>query len=418
VHPFRYKGFAALWTGALISNVGTWMAMIALGVAVTEQTGRAAWTGTVTAMAFAPSIVLAPVAGALADRFERRRYLALLNGFQMAIAGAMTSLAFAGRLTPLWMAALALLTGVVNALAMPSFVALISELVPNEALAAALSLNSGQYNVGRIIGPALATAVFAVGGPPWAFLANTLSFGAVLYALWRVPPRAVPLTAPEKLPPLFTDVRAGVLAARDDLGIRLALGLVLATAVLIAPFIGLVPVYAMRVFNGGAATASAFTTAQGIGAVVAALALGAIVRRFGLHRVTLGALVLLGPCAIAYWCAPSVVWATLAIVLLGAVYLSALTVLNTLEQVRAKRAFQARIAAMHNMMLGGGYAASVIALGALADRFGLRLVLLVTSGAFTAGIVGLTVFARRLLRRLDETVQPVVPAAVGPVLHS
>jgi MFS family permease len=377
---FRHPGFGALWTGALISNIGAWMSAVALGVTVTEQTGKAAWTGTVVALSFLPAVVLSPVAGALADRFERRRYIALLTAAQMSVVAFLAALAFTGHLTVGWMALLAFLNGCAGTLSLPGFVALIAELVPPQALHSALSLNSAQFNVGRVIGPALATIVFAVAGPAWAFAANALSFAAVYWALTRIParPRATRVAHPR----LWDGIREGFAVARGDPGIRLALATVLAIAVLVAPFIGLVPVFALEVFHRGPETASLFTTAQGAGAIVGAFAMAPLVQRFGLRRVAIGATFALGPCAAAYWLAPSPGAAAICISLLGAAYLASLTTFNTIGQLRAPREAQARVSSIHSMLLSGGYGLGLVALGALADRFGLRLLLVSAAVVF------------------------------------
>jgi MFS family permease len=377
---FRYPGFGALWTGALISNVGTWMSTVALGITVTAQTGRAAWTGTVVALSFVPALVLSPVAGALADRFERRAYIGVLTAAQILVATCLAGLAFTGHLTVGWMALLAFLNGCAGTLSLPGFVALIAELVPPESLHSALSLNSAQFNVGRVIGPALATVVFAVAGPAWAFAGNALSFGAVYWALTRIPVRA--RTSRKPHPPLWDGIREGFAVARGDPGIRLALATVLAIAVLVAPFIGLVPVFALEVFHRGPETASLFTTAQGAGAIAGAFTMAPLVRRFGLRWTAVCATVALGPCAAAYWLAPSPGTAAFCISLLGAAYLAALTSFNTIGQLRAPSDAHARVSGIHSMFLSGGYALGLVALGALADRFGLRLLMVSAAVAY------------------------------------
>ncbi|HZA49510.1 MAG TPA: MFS transporter [Myxococcaceae bacterium] len=400
---FRAPGFGALWTGALISNIGTLMAMVAAGVWVTEQTGKAAWTGTVAALTFLPAVVLSPVAGALADRFERRRYLALLTGAQIAVAACLALLAFTGHLTVGWMALLAFLGGCASTFSVPGFVALISELVPPAALPSAFSLNSAQYNVGRVLGPALATIVFAVAGPAWAFAVNALSFTAVFWALSRIPRSIHKRQSP---PPLWHGIRDGFAVARGDPGIRLALMAVLAISVLVAPFIGLVPVFALRVFQRGAETASLFTTAHGLGAIAGAFALAPLVRRFGLRRVAMASSLVLGPSAAAFWLAPSPEMAAAFIPLLGAAYLASLTTLNTIGQLRAPPEAQARVSSIHSMLLGGGYAVGVVVMGALADVFGLRLVLTSAAAAFLClCLIGRST-ATRGLRALEPHVAP------------
>ncbi|MGA9520376.1 MAG: MFS transporter [Myxococcaceae bacterium] len=398
-HAFRFPGFSALWTGALISNVGTWMSTVALGVAVTEHTGKAAWVGMVAAMTFLPSVLLAPMAGALADRFERRKYLFVLNTVQILVAASLATLAFSGNLTVGWMSALAFVNGCANTLSNPAFVALISELVPPSGLANAFSLNSAQFNLGRIIGPALATVVFAAGGATWAFALNAVSYTGVLWALKRLP--APDPHRERNEASLLEGIREGLDVARRDPGIRLSLGATLAVAMLVAPFIGMIPVYALKVFGRGAELASLLTTSQGIGAVSVALMIGPLVSRFGFRRLAVTASLLLGPSAGLFWAAPNPALAAVLIAPLGGMYLASLTTFNTVEQLRAPRSVQARISSLHSMVLGGGYAVGLMVLGVLADAFGLRLVMALASLLFGAAVVVTRVWAPRAIEALE-----------------
>ncbi len=115
----RHRSYLALWIGAFVSNVGTWMETIGLGVHVTQLTGKAGWTGTVAALMYMPAMVFGPIGGALADRFDRRRYLAIGSVVQLLIASAMAVLAWHGHLTIPAVSVLSALAGVVTRAARP-----------------------------------------------------------------------------------------------------------------------------------------------------------------------------------------------------------------------------------------------------------------------------------------------------------
>lgn len=376
LRAFQHRSYVALWLGALVSNIGTWMETVAVGVFVTETTGRAAATGSVAALMYLPAVVLSPIGGALADRFDRRRYLAVMTGAQALVASLIAVLAFLGRLTVPSVALLAFLTGCLNTLLYPAFTALLAELVPAEDLHSALSLNSAQFNLGRIIGPALAAAVLAAGGLEWAFGVNALSFFAVLVALTQVRTEAVDRHTPRSS--LWAGVTEGFHVVRRDPGLRRAMALTFFTAALISPFIGLVPVFAIKVFGQGAATASLFTTCQGAGAVACAFAVGSFNDYLGRRRLLVGASLLLGPVAMAYWLSPVPALAAAAIFVLGGVYLVVVTGTSTYCQARVPRGLQARVSSLLSTLLGGGYALGLVVLGVLGDSVGLRLA---TTGA-------------------------------------
>ncbi|HZD72512.1 MAG TPA: MFS transporter [Actinomycetota bacterium] len=399
--PFRHRAFAIIWAGAFVSNIGTWMETIAVGVYVTQTTGQAGWTGTIAALTYAPTVVLGPVAGALADRFDRRRYLVSIALFQTALAATLASLAVTGRLSIPLVATIVLLEGAAFASYMPASQAMIPDLVASEDLLGAMTLGGAQFNLGRVIGPALAGLVIAAGGLAWAFWFNAASFGAVLLALGliSVPPLR---HRGEQVTRVWRTIGEGVVAARRDPGIRTALLLLLATTFLVSPFIGLVPAVAIKVFDRGAAGTAALVTAQGIGAVCAALTAGPLAARIGRRRLLVTALLAVGPLAAAYGLAPSFPLAVVAIGVLGFCYLNVLSGTTTVGQLRAPRELRARTASLAMLGVGGGHSLGLVMQGWLGDRVGLRLVTAVTGLALLAIIAAVRATRPDLVRSMDE----------------
>ena len=413
--PFQHRAWATIWAGSFVSNVGTWMETVAIGVYVTQATGQATWTGVVAALTYVPTVVLGPIGGALADRFDRRRYLAAVVLFQVCLAGTLTLLAVTGRLSVPAVAVIVLLAGCAFAVYMPAAAAMTPDLVPSEDLLGATSLGTAQYNLGRVIGPALAGLVITAGGLGWAFGLNTVSFGAVLVslALIRVPPVR---RAEGVRPRLWATVVDGVRAARADTGIRTALLLLLATTFLVSPFIGLVPAVAIKVFDAGATGTSTLVTAQGVGAVLSALAAGPLASRLGRRRLLVGNLLAVGPAAVLYGLAPSFALATVAIGLLGFVYLGVLSGTGTVCQARAPRELRARIASLFMLAVGGGHALGLVVQGWLGDRVGLPPVTAATGLALLAIVVATWALRPDWLRSLDDPAAGPQAAAGEPAV--
>jgi MFS family permease len=391
-----------VWTGSFVSNIGTWMETVAIGVYVTQATGQAAWTGTVAALTYVPTVLLGPFGGALADRFDRRRFLVGVTLFQTLLAALLTVLAATDRLSVAAVATIVLLAGCAFAVAMPAVQAMTPDLVGTDDLLGAMSLGAAQYNLGRVVGPALAGLVITAGGLAWAFGLNVASFGAVLLALAlvRIPPMSRADGDPGRVLRTIAD---GVVAARRDPGIRTALLLLVATTFLVSPFIGLVPAVAIKVFDQGASGTSALVTAQGVGAVSAALAAAPLAARLGRRRLLVAALLAVGPAAVLYGLAPSFPLAVAAITVLGFVYLAVLSGTSTVCQLRAPRELRARIASLFMLGVGGGHALGLVVQGWLGDRVGLPGVTAVT-GLLLFGVVA----AVRLARPdLLEAMEPV-----------
>lgn len=380
---FQHKGYGALWTGAFVSNVGTWMETIAIGVFVTQTTGRAGWTGTIAALMYLPAIVLGPIGGALADRLDRRRYIATGTVAQIVLATVLTVLAFTDRLSIPVIGVIAMLAGCITALMSPAFVGLMSDIVPPEDLHSAFTLNSAQYNLGRILGPIVAAAIVGVSIGS-AFAVNTASFIAVLVAVAVLPKVANP--AGPLVEPLWQGIKAGFVASREDQGISLALLGTLAIGVLVSPFIGLVPVMAIQVLGGGPKETSLLVTCQGMGAVSCALLAGTLADLIGRRRLLEYAALAAAVMSALYWLSPRFIFAGIALFVLGGAYLLTVTGLHTVVQVRAPKRLQARVSSMFTVLLGAGYALGVLAQGWIGDLLGSRLVA-VTCSVVCAGLI-------------------------------
>jgi len=405
--PFRHRAFARVWFGAFVSNIGTWMEMVAVGVLVTETTRQAGWAGLAAAAAFLPGAVFAPVGGALADRIHRRRLLLWTTTGQLAMATLLTVLAATGNTPPGLVVAVVFVAGCIHSMAIPAFQAILPDLVGEEDLVGAVALSSAQWNLGRIIGPALAGIAIALGGYAWAFGINAASFLAVMAAVVML---ELPAPATHGGETILRSIRDGLGFVRRDPGLRVVVGFMTVSSLFAAPFIALVPAMAINVFGGGAATTATLVTAQGIGAVVMALSLGQLARRFGPQRVLVGSLWLLPAALVVYGLAPTFAASVVAIFVVGFVYLGALSSFLSIGQLRSPSAVRGRVMSILLVILAAVYPVASITQGAIADRVGLRTV---TVGAAVVMVVVLA--AARLLRPqlTDELEAPTVEGAIA-----
>src|SRR5262249_40354959 len=188
----RSRNYALFWVGSFVSNVGTWMQTVALGWVIYEMTGSASWLGTVSFAANAPALFTGLVGGAVADRADRKL---LLVGTQAAAAAAaflLALLTLRGSLEIWRVIAIALGSGLALSFYTPVVHATIPSLVPAEDLLNAVSLNSVQFNLARIIGPVAAGFAYSRIGAAGCFWLNGLSFLvlAISLARLRLPPRS------------------------------------------------------------------------------------------------------------------------------------------------------------------------------------------------------------------------------------
>jgi MFS family permease len=414
LQPLRRRNFALIWSAALVSNVGSWMQTVAVGALVTEATGKSAWTGIVAAAAFIPIGIVAPVGGALADRVDRRRYFIGTTIGETFFAILLAVAVATGNGEPWLVTVLVFCGGVLTALGFPAYQAIIPELVPKEELLAAMSLGAAQFNLGRVLGPALAGVAILAGSYSLVFAINAASFGAVIVALLMSHFAERPHD-PEKTT-LRQQIATGVRGAMAEPGCRLAILLIGITALLISPFIALIPAVAINILHEGARGTSVLVTAQGIGAVAGALALTPLANRYGRRRVLVADLALVLPTTIVlYATAPSLWTAAVALVAVGAAYIGVLSGLMTVVQLRAPDFLRARILSLYMVSLGVVYPIGAVIQGKLGDEFGLRGVVVVAAALF-AGIIVVVLGSRAERRSVLEEPgrtepQPSVPAA-------
>ena len=167
--PLRSRNFRLIWTGALVSNIGTWMETVALASLVATRTRSATQVAIASIAGFLPSAFAAPIGSALADRFDRRRFLITTLAMETSFAALLTILVALGERRTLVLSGVVFAASIVNSAALPNRQSLLPSLVDREDVGAAISLGSASWNGGRVFGPLLASLV-AVVGPSWAFV--------------------------------------------------------------------------------------------------------------------------------------------------------------------------------------------------------------------------------------------------------
>ncbi len=375
------------------------METVGVGILVTTTTHQAGWTGLVAAAAFVPNAFLGPLGGALADRLPRRRVLLTTTAVQTALAGTLTLLAATDSAHPGVVALIVLGAGCAMAIGFPSYMALLPDLVPRDDLPGAVALSSAQWNLGRVIGPALAGVVIGFGGFEWAFGFNTLSFLAVIAVVLslRLPP-----PAPVQEASIFASIRAGARFARADPGLRVVISYMALNSLLAAPFIALVPAVALKVFGNGDFGTALLVTAQGIGAVLMGLSLGPLFARFGSRRVLVGVLGGLPIALLAYAAAPNLAAGVVTIFAVGFLYLGALSSFTTIAQLRAPAELRGRVLSLLMVLLGTLYPLGSVLQGAIADRVGLRVTTAGAAVLMAAALLLVRMLRPDLANALDE----------------
>ena len=358
------RNFGPYFVGNALSASGGWFQNLAAALLVYRLTGSELLLGVLNFCQFVPVLVLAPWAGAAADRFEKRRLLVGMQLAAAALSGALAALAWAGLAEPWIVIVFALGLGSTSAFSAPASQALIGWLVSERDLPTAVGLNSMTYNLARATGPALAAVAVRTIGIPAAFAINAASYLALVAALAVV--RARPQPPPLDARPRLLDSLRLVLANR-----RLLVFLSIVTAAGFAsdPVNTLAPAFA-RAFGRPDTDAGFIVGAFGAGAVVAALLLAG--RVTGSRRRMVAMLLLLVGGMVGFGLTP---WLPLGYALLVAAgfgYLAANTHATSRLQLEVGEAHRGRIMALWSVAFLGLRPLASLADGAIAAAAGVR----------------------------------------------
>lgn len=363
------RNFRLFFIGQTVSLVGTWIQQIAMSWLVYRLTNSPFVLGAVGFAGQLPSFLVAPFAGVLADRWDRRRTVVGTQVLSMVQALVLAALVFSGRVEVWHVMALSVFLGIVNAADVPTRQSFLVEMVEDrELLANAIALNSSIFNAARLVGPALAGIVIAAVGEGICFLLNGLSYIAVIAALlaMRVPPREIPLGRPR----LLGHLREGFDYAWGVEPIRIVLLLLAITSVVGVPYTVLMPVFATRVLNGGADTLGLLMAATGLGALAGALYLASRESVLGLGRLIAVASGVFGLGLIAF-AASRTLWLSLPLlVVTGFGMMVQMAASNTVLQTVVDEDKRGRIMALYTMAYLGMIPFGSLLAGILADGLG------------------------------------------------
>jgi MFS family permease len=379
------------FAGQVVSLSGNWMQIVAETWLVLKLTGSGLAVGITACLQFAPILVLGAFGGLLADRFPKRRILMLTQAAMALPALALWALAATGSVE-LWMVfALVLARGTVNALDNPTRQSFVIEMVGTDRVVNAVGLNSVLVHTARIAGPAMAGVVIATWGVAPCFLINALTFLAMLFALRRMEPHDLHVAAPVPRKP--GALREALAYVRRTPELAIPLALMAAVGTLSFNFQVLLPLLARFSFHGDATTYAGLLTAMGVGAVAGALATGARGRTS--PKLLVGSAALMGGLTLAVAAAPSIPFAAVLLVPLGASTVTFAAGVNSGLQLAVDPAMRGRVMALYSIVFLGSTPIGGPIAGWLEQAISPRAGLVLGGvAALTAAAVGLAAFRR------------------------
>jgi MFS family permease len=400
-HSFRalrHRNFQLFVGGQFISLIGTWMQTVALGWLVYRLTHSPLLLGLTGFLGQIPSLVVSPLAGVLADRWNRHRMVIATQVFSMVQATVLAILVLTHRITIGEILGLSLFIGLINAVDVPVRQSFLVEMVAGgEDLANAIALNSSNFNVARLVGPAIAGVLIGLVGEGMVFLVNALSYLGVIGALLaiRVPPRSRPAQPPGMV---WTNMKEGIRYVTGFAPIRSVLLLLALVSVFGSPYAVLMPVFARDVLHGDAHTLGFLVGAGGIGALAGALYLAARTTVKGLGRIIVGAATAFGAGLCTFAMARNQWIAAALLVVIGFGIMVHMAATNTIIQTLVDPDKRGRVMSFYTVSFMGIAPLGSLTLGAIASHIGAPWTVFLGG---TVCIAGALLFARRLpeLRR-------------------
>lgn len=405
----RIRNYRVYSAGALVSNVGTWMGRVAQDWLVLTQLTPHDSTdlGIVTALQFAPVVLFAPFAGAVSDRFPKRRVL-FATQTALALTSALLAALVLGNVVQLWhVYVLALVQGVATAFDNPTRQAFVSELVPRERLVNAVGLNSASFNAARLIGPGVAGLLIAAVGTGYTLVFNTASFVAVLVALGL-------LRSSELRPSPRSSgkgrIREGLAYVRHRPDIILVMVMVFMLGTFGMNFQITIALMSTTEFHKGASEYGLLGSIMAIGSLAAALM--AARRPRPRLRILLVSLAGFTVASTAAALAPSFWLFGLFLIPTGLCALTVLTTANATVQLGVTPAMRGRVMALYMAIFMGGTPLGSPVIGWIGGAWGPRWTILVGSIATGLTVVGAMVYLMRnqqLRLRIERQPLPHLP---------
>jgi MFS family permease len=398
----RHRNYRLFFSGQSVSLIGTWITRIATSWLVYRLTHSALLLGLVGFCGQIPTLLLAPFAGVIVDRWDRHRILVWTQVLSALQSLALAVFSLTGAITVGWVLFLQILQGIINAFDTPARQAFVVQMIEDRAdLPNAIALNSTMVNGSRIIGPSIGGIIIALVGEGWCFMIDAISYVAVIASLIAM--RVTP-TAPRKsTDSVIDELRTGFRYVTGFPPVRTVLLLLALVSAMGMPYSVLMPVIASRVLHGGPHTLGFLMTASGLGAVAGALYLASRSSVLGLGRVMVASTLAFGLGIIGFGLARSLWVALLLLPIAGAGFMIEMASTNTILQTITEERLRGRVMAFYTMAFLGTAPLGSLLAGVVADRIGASATIVAGGVACLAGALWLAL----KLPLLREHVRPI-----------
>jgi predicted MFS family arabinose efflux permease len=348
---FQYRDFRLMWVGACTSSIGTWMQIVAQGWLVYRLSHSAFLLALDQFLGGIPIFLFSLIGGVVADRVERRKILLGSQYVQMATATALTILVAAGVVHVWHILCLSFISGFAQAFGGPAYQALIPTLVEKEDMPNAIALNSIQFNVAVMVGPALAGQALAKLGEKWCFGLNAVSFLAPIISLSIITTRFLPLKTTESM---LASLKQGIRFTRKQTSMEALIVLAFCMTALGMPMRTYIPVFVKDIFHRGPETFGNLLALMGLGSICGSLSIASAGNFKHKGLVALGALACLGAGISGFALSKSLRLSEVLLIVVGASMMAVFATVNSLVQLITTNEMRGRVMSVYNFAFRGG----------------------------------------------------------------
>ena len=369
---FQYRDFRLMWIGACTSSIGTWMQIVAQGWLIYRLSHSAFLLALDQFLGGLPIFLFSLIGGVVADRMERRKILLSSQYVQMATAALLTILVATGRVHVWHILCLSFISGLAQAFGGPAYQALIPTLVEKDDMPNAIALNSIQFNVAVMVGPALAGQTLARLGETWCFGLNSLSFLAPIISLSIIRTRFLPVKTTQSM---LASLKQGIRFARQQNSMEALIVLAFFMTCLSMPMRTYIPVFVKDIFHRGPETYGNLLALMGLGSICGSLIIASAgnMRRKG--WVALGALAVLGAAIAGFSLSKSLPLSETLLIVVGASMMAVFATVNSLVQLITTNEMRGRVMSVYNFAFRGGMPMGNLLTGWLVPVFSAPVVL-------------------------------------------
>lgn len=348
---FQYPEFRLMWIGACTSTIGTWMQTQAQSWLVLEISKDPAMLGRENFLGQIPIFLFTLVGGVLADRIDRR-YLLLGSQFTQMACAIVLALLFTFNVVSIWhIFLLSFIVGTAQAFGGPAYQSLIPTLVDKPDLPNAIALNSIQFNLGRMIGPALGLLAFTRLGPAWCFYLNGFSYLAVIFTLWIVKSRFTPKKSTESV---LDSMKEGFRFIQSKSFMTALIVIAFLMTMFGLPLMTYLPVFAKEVFGQGAGGFTILLEVTGAGSITGALLVATFHQGRNKWRLAVLAIMLLGLLIVGFALSKNLWLSYLLLFFCSATMISTFALVSSLVQEIVPDEMRGRVMSVYNMAFRGG----------------------------------------------------------------